>query len=146
MFSTRDLMVGLPAAGLGAQCPWNSCGWTGCLGCTGHPTVICGGASVCGGCTLNITCGPCTGGYTNCHPAVSDLSRQGCAGSGPHELRVLRGELERALQEVEAHEQALDEQLRPKTVEQVDELQRQLEGALEDLRRRRAELESDGGA
>jgi hypothetical protein len=139
MFSSRDLMVGLSGRGraVGPWCPWNSCAWTECLGCTGSASVVCGS------CTLNVTCGPCTEGYTNCHPAVSDLTHRGCSGAGPVELNALRGELERALREVDAHERALAEQLKPQTREQVDELERQLRQALDELHTRRAEIEAE---
>ena len=140
MFSSRDVMVGLsgPGRGLAPWCPWHSCAWTECLGCTGSASVVCGAA-----CSLNITCGPCTEGYTNCHPAVSDLTHRGCSGAGPVELHTLRTELQRALAEVEAHERALAQQLKPQTREQVDELEGQLRQALDELHSRRAEIEGE---
>jgi hypothetical protein len=53
----------------------------------------------------------------------------------------LKEQLKQHLAEVEKQEKATEESLRPQSVAQVDELQKKLEAALEELKNRRAELE-----
>lgn len=56
-------------------------------------------------------------------------------------LAALKEQLKRQLAEVEHQHSAAEESLRPQTVAQVDELQKKLEAALEELKARRTELE-----
>ena len=49
--------------------------------------------------------------------------------------------LQQALADVEKQEQAAAESMRPQTVAEADELQRKLQGALEELKAHRADLE-----
>jgi hypothetical protein len=145
-FKVRDLMIDVLESGQGAErtaqrlanwCPWNSCGWTGCLGCTGSVSVACGG------CSLQVTCGPCTEGYTACHPAVSDLGRRALV-AGPEELRILREDLERALADVSREAERSEERTRPRSVEEITQLEERLTAALDELGQRRTELRGDG--
>ena len=53
----------------------------------------------------------------------------------------MKEQLTQQLAEVEKQEKATEESLRPQSVAQVDELQKKLEAALEELKSRRAELE-----
>lgn len=53
----------------------------------------------------------------------------------------MKEQLKQQLAEVEKQEKATEESLRPQSVTQVDELQKKLEAALEELKSRRAELE-----
>ena len=56
-------------------------------------------------------------------------------------LSALKEQLKRQLAAVEHQESAAQESLRPQTVAQVDELQKKLEAALDELKYRRTELE-----
>lgn len=80
---------------------------------------------------------------TRCHP-ISFLPQAG-VGPGPEgslaALSALKEQLKQQLAEVEKQEKATEESLRPQSVAQVDELQKKLEGALEELKSRRKELE-----
>lgn len=52
----------------------------------------------------------------------------------------MKEQLKKALAQVEAKEQAVAESLKPQTVEQVDELERKMKDALQELQQRREEL------
>jgi hypothetical protein len=56
-------------------------------------------------------------------------------------LSALKEQLKQQLADVEKQQQATEDSLRPNTVAQVDELQKKLQDALEELKARRAELE-----
>jgi hypothetical protein len=71
-----------------------------------------------------------------------------CAGSidpGPiaqgQDLARLKEQLRQALNNVEAAEKALDERLKPQTVEEVEDLQKKMQDALGALEERKAELQ-----
>jgi hypothetical protein len=57
------------------------------------------------------------------------------------ELSVLKEQLKQQLADVEQQHSAAEESLRPQTIAQVDELQKKLEAALDELKARRTELE-----
>jgi DNA anti-recombination protein RmuC len=56
------------------------------------------------------------------------------------QLAILKAQLKAALADVESQERIVNESLEPQTVEQVEELERELEKALDELARRRDEL------
>lgn len=143
-FKIRDLVIDVVPGDRGAQgrldCPFVTCftctATFTCIGPTCTPfSVQCRSA-----CSLNITT------FTqdccdSCHPAITD--------TGPlraldvDDLEVLKGELEREMQAVEQRQAELNEQLRPKTVAEIDQLTAQLNAALEELASERARLEGD---
>jgi hypothetical protein len=59
-------------------------------------------------------------------------------------LAALKEQLKGQLAQVEQLHSAAEESLRPQTLAQVDELQKKLEAALEELKARRTELEQKG--
>jgi hypothetical protein len=59
-------------------------------------------------------------------------------------LQALKDELRATLQRVEAQEKNLSQHQQPQTLGQVDEIERKLTEALEELRQRRAELQKRG--
>jgi hypothetical protein len=59
------------------------------------------------------------------------------------DLTILRDQLTRALEQIDIDEQRLRDDLQPQTVEEIREFEDKLTAAVEDLRRRRAELEAD---
>jgi hypothetical protein len=152
-FRVRDLVINiLPGAGerdrlgcgLGfSHCRFGSCDFvticihTGCRECSGAFTCI--GATACGGCTLNVTCGGVTCGG-------SVLFGRGDA-VDPEALAALKAQLREALREVESAEQQLAERMSPQSVEEVDALEKKLQEALEELRARKEQLRSrEGGS
>jgi hypothetical protein len=56
-------------------------------------------------------------------------------------LSALKEQLRQQLDEVERQEKAIEESLRPQTVAEVDNLQKKLQDAMEELRKLRPELE-----
>ena len=97
-----------------------------------------------GGCDAGTSCDACqtvgtvtTGG---CKPGtggkfVADVAQY------TRDLAVLKAELKATLSQVEAQERAFGDTLRPQTLDEVEELEQQLKGALEELRERRTEIE-----
>ncbi len=55
-------------------------------------------------------------------------------------MTALKEQLKQQLAEVEKQEQAAAESMRPQTVAEVDNLQKKLQDALDELKARRAEL------
>jgi hypothetical protein len=145
------------------SCPDNvscACSCTnGCTGtCTGGCTVTCGATcgctNGCSGCSAGCTsptcgCSGCSGGCTcsgpshQCGPEshlplarVAQAPEDRFAG-----LSALKEQLKQQLAAVEKQHGAAEESLRPQTVAQVDDLQKKLEAALEELKARRTELQ-----
>ncbi|WP_125484011.1 hypothetical protein [Edaphobacter aggregans] len=56
-------------------------------------------------------------------------------------LAALKAQLKQQLAAVEEQEKSVGESLKPQTVAEVDDLQAKLQGAIEELKARRAELE-----
>jgi hypothetical protein len=56
------------------------------------------------------------------------------------QLAQLKEELKKQLSAVEEKQKAVEEGLRPQTVEQIDELERKMQDALKELQQRREEL------
>ena len=109
----------------------------------------------CGQCSQLISdpCGPCSqvmscpGGSIKC-PAVScpggsrfELDRDDITVNPAEGLAVLKQQLQEALVEVEAQESALEAASKPKSVEEIDELKKQLLAAVEELDEQRAAFE-----
>ncbi|MEV7343606.1 hypothetical protein [Streptomyces sp. NPDC093544] len=118
-------------------CPLHSCGWTIILDPPCSRTIV-----ACGGCTLRISdCGPITScGLTACHPAITNT--QILNSYDADDLGLLRAELQRELQGVEASLADLVPPPEPRTVEEIEELERQFGEALTELQRRKSELGS----
>jgi hypothetical protein len=155
-FRVRDLVInvlpeeggggagdcGLTGCTLGfSHCRFGSCDFvticifSGCRECSGAFTCI--GATKCGGCTLNVTCG---GG-----PSL--LFGEGGAGDvDPHALATLKAQLQQALRQVESAEQRLADQMSPQSIEEVEALEQKLQGALDELKARKEQLrDREGG-
>jgi len=56
-------------------------------------------------------------------------------------LAALKEQLKQQLAAVEEHEKAVGESLKPQSVSEVDDLHAKLQGAMDELKTRRAELE-----
>jgi hypothetical protein len=61
--------------------------------------------------------------------------------SASGQLAALKAQLQQALTEIENHEKAVNESLKPQTVAEVEELQGKLRDALVELDQRKSELE-----
>jgi hypothetical protein len=121
-------------------CSARTCGCTPCTGgCTvcSQCTQTCGPVSPCtfrSVCTFNSLCGV----SIRCTPTFIG----GFAGGlQPEHLSQLKEELRSTLEQVEAEEQRLKERMQPQTLEEVTELEQKMGEALDELRRRREELE-----
>ena len=120
-FVVKDLMISvLPQEGperWGQLGNWPSlcaCGCTHCSGCS-----LCSGCTYCsGGCTVN----------------SGDLDA-GAEVINPADLRAIRQRMEQALAAYEAQNDAVERRLRPQTRQEAEQLEQQLRGALEEVRR-----------
>ena len=146
-FRVRDLVINvlpegggeaadcaLTGCGLGfSHCRFGSCDfaticiYSGCRECSGAFTCI--GATKCGGCTLNVTCG---GGPSLLFEGAGDVD--------PQALATLKAQLQEALRAVESAEQTLAERMSPQSIEEVEALEQKLQGALEELKARKEQL------
>jgi hypothetical protein len=155
-FRVRDLVINvlpegggeaaagcaLSGCGLGfSHCRFGSCDFvticifSGCRECSGQFTCI--GATNCGGCTLNVTCG---GG-----PSL--LFGGGAGDVDPQALATLKAQLREALRAVESAEETLAERMSPQSIEEVEALEQKLQGALEELKARKEQLrDRDAGS
>lgn len=120
-------------------CTERTCGCTPCTGgctCT-QCTQTCGPVSPCTFrtvCTVHSLCGQ----SFNCTPTfIEGVGR----GLQPEHLSQLKEELRATLEQVEAEEERLKEQMQPQTLDEVTELEQKLSEALEELQKRRKELE-----
>jgi hypothetical protein len=90
-----------------------------------------------------ISCGCVSAAVSICHP-ISVLP-QGAEGADPAQnletLQVLKAQLTKQLSDLDKQEAAMKHALQPQTVAEVDQLQKQLQEALDDLKGRRAALE-----
>jgi hypothetical protein len=115
---------------------------TSCDACATKGTVTTGGCKPgtgglvadCDACVTKGTvttggCGPGTGAF------VADT------GQYLQDLAILKAELKATLSQVEVQERAFGESLRPQTLDEVQQLEEKLTGALEELRARRTEIE-----
>jgi hypothetical protein len=75
--------------------------------------------------------------YEPCGLSFIDPTKIG----NPEHLKMLREQLRQQLEAVDNQEKAIDESLKPQTLDQVKQLEQQLTGALEELRAQRAQLE-----
>lgn len=115
----------------GVSC--GACSHHACTCSTGCSSPTCGCSGCSGGCTCSHSCGP------QSHlplARVAQAPEDRLAG-----LSALKEQLKQQLAEVEQQHSAAEEGLRPQTIAQVDELQKKLESALEELKARRTELE-----
>jgi len=58
------------------------------------------------------------------------------------DLGILKQQLRKALEQVEVHERVLEESLKPKTLEEVEQLEVKLKEALAELHARKTELQN----
>jgi hypothetical protein len=116
-------------------CTGRTCGCT-CTGCTAcTQTCICTQCSAHSVCTLSSACGFVS---IRCTPTFTG----GFGELQPEHLSQLKDELRGALEQVEAAEQRLSDTMQPQTLDDVDQLEQKLTAALDELRRRREELEA----
>jgi hypothetical protein len=135
-----------------SNCSAQSCGCTYCTGCTAlgsnctvNTCTIATGCVALSGCNVFSGCGP-----TPCGLGSACGTGTFCGGCTvitfiqPEEpvekLAALKLQLRDALARVESEEKSVAESLKPQTVEQVDQLEKQLQAALDELRGRRDEL------
>lgn len=116
---------GFSHCGLGSCDFATICIYSGCRECSGAFTCI--GATKCGGCTLNVTC---PGSLQFAAGGEVDLQRLG----------ALKAQLREALRATETAEKVLAEQMSPQSVEEIETLEKKLQGALEELKARKAQL------
>ena len=91
--------------------------------------VSCAFGSGCG--PLNSACGPCS----------ASLHTPFAAGGDPTAgLAALKEQLKKALADTETQEAAMNESLLPQTVEEAEDLEKRLQGVLDELKARKAEL------
>ncbi|MBB5220353.1 hypothetical protein HNP73_000274 [Amaricoccus macauensis] len=133
----------------GGSCDFATiCTYSGCRECSGAFTCL--GASACGGCTLNVTCFPNTCGALTCGCTESASVLFGGGGGRaftPEALAALKLQLREALREVDRAEQVVAEQMKPHSVEEVEELEKKLRDALEELSARKEQLRGrEGGS
>jgi hypothetical protein len=131
--------------------------------CQAHPSLcaiptICAGGTGCPGgtiCAIPSNCGfgtcgaltPCAGGSCGAVPSI-------CAGGSiipdptivenpdpAAGLAALKEQLKQAMANVETQEAALNDSLLPQTVAEVDDLTTRLQGAMDELKARKAELQ-----
>lgn len=155
---TYDTVEPKPA-GMAATCTYDTVDPAGQAGTCTYDTVgaragiVCTIATVFGttyGTTLRLTAqdtGVCT--YDTVRPltalmtTVTTVTTLAAAGTGPASLAQLKAQLQQALADVERREREQEAAGLPKTVEEADDLQRRLEGALEELREHRRTLEKE---
>jgi hypothetical protein len=121
-------------------------------------TCRCSVCTPCSAQTCGCTCTQCTGVTGGCLHTFC-TARSACGASlqctptfagafgarlRPEHLAQLKEELRATLERVEAEEQRLAERMQPQTVDEVNQLEQKLTEALEELRRRREELERRG--
>jgi len=114
-------------------------------------THNCGFVSVCPGHTLicpdgTVICPQgsliCPGGSRICPGTqVCTASFDPVGPVGPEGLAELKAQLQQALKDVEAQEEALNEQMAPKSVEEIEALESRLNAALADLAERKKKLQ-----
>jgi hypothetical protein len=143
----------------GTFCDVGGCTDPSCLFCSQGCTICtdCTGCSICSNCTgcthcTNCTCTKCTHcSVHTCtfHTACTVCSRNSCEASArlpvstrlrASDLPKLKAQLQRALKQVEAREQAVAKKLQPQTVEQIEILETKLREALDELARQKKEL------
>jgi hypothetical protein len=103
----------------------------GCTHCSNGCTVCSNDCTACSGCS-HPTCQ---------HPTCGQTIFLPHGGGDPQTLAALKAQLQQALSEVERQEKDAQERMRPQTVAEVDELQKKLQSGLDELKKRRAELE-----
>lgn len=110
-----------------SHCTW---GYTGCfLGCTGRITFP----------PQQVACEAGTG--IVCGVTLGDPGPM--AGGDPAALGALKVQLQQALKDVEQRELVLANAMQPQTIAEVDEAEKKLKEALEELSKRRAELHKE---
>jgi len=123
----------------GTHCtaPHSHCGWYTLHGC-GHPWTYCHGCSI----AITLPCGPSIpcGAFSGCGPVspvcTASIVNPGDPGINPQQIATLREQLQKQLA-------ALDEAAKaagPKTAEEIDAREKQLNEELADLKTRRKNL------
>lgn len=90
----------------------------------------CGAVSPCGG--LQSLCGPCSATFD---PTIVEQGDPTVA------LATLKDQLKQAIGQVETQQAALSESLLPQTVAEAEDLEKRLQGALDELKARKADLQ-----
>ncbi len=145
------------------DCTIQTCGLNSCGVCTPFSvvTVGCGVCTACSVVTHGCACTNCSACSLGCSLGCT-LVTQGCrvhslcgrsfvctptfeqtfpGGLQAEHLAALKDELRATLDKMEAHEKVVRERQQPQTQEQVDQVEKKLNEALEALKQRRAELQ-----
>ena len=123
-------------------CAWTNFVTVPCCPGTQFITFCCPG-------TMKVTCCPGTGlGTIPCGPITCPaLTRipvdQGGGVATPENLATLKAELQQALAQVEAQEQAMEVSQKPQTFEEAEELEQKLLEALEALRQHKEQMQRE---
>jgi len=127
---------GPDSCGACTPCSAVSCGCT-CTACS--VCTACSGCTACSvvtrGCRAHSLCGhtiQCTPTFVQADPGVLQVEH----------LQALKDELRATLARVEAQEKNLSHHQQPQTLTQVDEIEKKLTDALEEVRQRRTELQN----
>jgi DNA repair exonuclease SbcCD ATPase subunit len=89
-----------------------------------------------------ISCGCVSAAVSICHPiSVLPQAEGADAAENLETLQVLKAQLTKQLSDLDKKEVAMKQALQPQTVAEVDQLQKQLQEALDELKSRRAVLE-----
>jgi hypothetical protein len=144
-FKIKDLMINImPEAGPGQGDCFCTIGPCSDAGCTGPCSVGCTPAAsltqqTCQGCIpflgTPIFETPFLGTPVFATPATFGIAGQ------LQELTLLKAQLKRALQQIDAQERSAQAQMEPKSLEEVEILETKLSEALDEVRARKAELE-----
>jgi len=154
-FKIRDLMINIAASETGegtADCVAGKKSDIGlpCTGkrtdadCTGKHTdiVLCVGrhtdVGICVGRRTDL--GGCTGKKTDVYCTKKSPITQGDPVEVLEELNILKAQLQAELADIEQDIKEIEVSLQPKTVEEVEELQSKLKGALEELDKIKVDL------
>lgn len=151
-FRFTDLMVNLGPAQEPATIDFTFCP-TGSVICalpSQCQQFTCPPLSFCGFCSFQPTCQFCsfqiscpTGTIVTC-PTGSIVCPGGSVFQGPGDevtLPALREQLQQALAQVDAQEEALAEQSKPQTIEEVEEIEERMKNALQELKEIKKDIE-----
>jgi len=154
-FKVRDLMINLVPEGGVAQfckvvtlpdCAYDSQVGMDCVISICRTVSRCVQVTLLGACDADggASCDAC---YTK-STVTTGTCKPGTGGKvGPdaqqylEDLAILKAELQATLSRVEERERVVEESLRPQSLDEVQQLEERLTGALEDLRARRTEIE-----
>lgn len=145
-FRIKDLLINVLPEGTknaadedgGGDCGCTATVWCGCSKTPPWPTCHC---------SLTVFCGwSQTPGWQDvdeafrCMRTPPQLTLATDPATAAKQLAMLKTQLEQSLAEIEEQERRLEEQLQPKTLEEVEALQVKLREAMHELEHRKSEL------